>query len=111
MRKFSFVLVAAVLLTSGNLFATEPTSTDPNTNIATQIGELLERNNFIINDNDLTANVLFTLNADHEIVVISVDTEDDVLEMFVKSRLNYKKVQVSSVKEGKMYTVPVRITE
>lgn len=111
MRKFSFVLVAAVLLTSGNLFATESTSTDPNTNIATQIGELLERNNFIINDNDLTANVLFTLNADHEIVVISVDTEDDVLEMFVKSRLNYKKVQVSSVKEGKMYTVPVRITE
>ncbi len=111
MRKFSFILVAAVLLTSGNLFATEPTPTDPDTSIATQIGELLENNHFIISDHDLVANVLFTLNEDHEIVVISIDTEDEVLEMFVKSRLNYKKVQVTNVKEGKMYTVPVRITE
>jgi hypothetical protein len=111
MRKLSFVFAAAVLFTAGNLFANDFITTDPSKNLATQIGELLDDNYFIIENQDLTANVIFTLNHDREIVVISVDTDNEVLEKFVKTRLNYHEVNVDNFKEGKLYTVPVRITE
>lgn len=108
MRKFSLVLVAAALLTAGNLFATNPSKTDPSKALTSQIGELLENNQFDIKD-DMTATVIFTLNEHGEIVVLSVDTSDEALEAFVKGRLNYEKVKLDQYRQGKLYTVPVRI--
>jgi hypothetical protein len=109
MRKLPVVLAAALLLSAGSLFANDSRSSDPKKDLALQIGHLLEDNTFVINDHDLTANVLFTVNNKKEIVVISVETEDEVLERFVKSRLNYQTVDAVGSEEGAMYTVPVRI--
>lgn len=110
MRKFSLILVAAALLISGNLFANDSDKTDPQKSLATQIWELLNENNLAVDSYDLTAKVLFTVNSEKEIVVISVDTKDTDLETFVKRKLNYKKVEVEEVKQGKMYKLPVRVT-
>jgi len=110
MRKLPVMLVAAILFSAGNLFANDFESTDPNKELAIQIGDLLKDNTFMLAEQDLTAKVLFTLNHKKEIVVISVDTENEVLERFVKSRLNYKTVEIPVSKEGIMFTVPVRIT-
>ena len=110
MRKLPVVLAAALLFAAGNLFANDSKNTDPNKELTVQIGDLLKDNNFVLEEEDLTAEVLFTLNHKKEIVVISVDTENEVLEQFVKSRLNYKPVEGAAVKEGNLYTVPVRIT-
>lgn len=110
MRKFSLVLAAAVLLVSGNLFANDLDKTDPQKSLSTQIWELLNDNNLAVDSSDLTAKVLFTVNSAGEIVVISVETRDSDLESFVKRKLNYKKVELKEVKEGKMYKLPVRVT-
>ncbi len=110
MRKLPVVLAAALLFAAGNLFANDSKLTDPKKDLAIQISELLDNNSFILADHDLKAEVLFTLNSKKEIVVISVNTEDEVLERFVKSRLNYQAVELANGHEGKMYTVPVRIT-
>jgi len=112
MKKISLVLVAAMLLSAGNLFANKSPKVKPSKELSSQIGNLLKWNEFNLGEADEAfASVLFTLNQDQEIVVISVTTEDDSLETFVKSRLNYQKVNMdSAVKEGKMYRVPVRIT-
>ncbi|NER10736.1 hypothetical protein SAMN06265375_102284 [Muriicola jejuensis] len=109
MRKLSLVFAAALLLAGGNLFANDSRTIDPKKELTVQIGELLKDNFFVVDKEELTAEVLFTLNHKNEIVVISVDTEDEVLEQFVKSRLNYQHVDVAVGKEGSMYTVPVRI--
>ncbi len=109
MRKFS-LLFAAMLLSAGTLFANADKPKDPNKNLSAQIGDLLENNSFIV-DNDLTAEVKFTVNRDQEIVVLSVKTDNANLEQFVKSRLNYEKVDLEEYREGKTYTIPVRITE
>jgi len=115
MRKFSLVLVAAMLLTTGGIFANDSKidskKADPDKTISTQIAELLDDNSFVLGEDDLTANVKFMLNDQKEIVVLSVDTEDKALEGFVKSRLNYKRVESKDCKKGETYTVPVRITE
>lgn len=111
MRKLSLVFAAAVLFTAGNVFANDFKTVDPSKSLTEQISELLEDNIFDVKDQDLTANVLFTLNHNKEIVVISVDTENEALEGFVKSKLNYQEVALSDFREGKLYTVPVRIKE
>ena len=110
MRKISLVLVAAMLLSVGNVLANDSKKSNPSNTLSAQIGELLKSNSFIINDADLIANVRFTLNSEKEIVVLSVDTDNVVLEEFVKGKLNYKKVDLTEYREGKTYTVPVRIT-
>jgi hypothetical protein len=109
MRKFSLILVAATLLASGNLFANDIDKTNPQKSLATQIGELLKENTLLVENYDLTAKILFTVNSEAEIVVISVDTKDSDLESFVKSKLNYKKVELEEVTEGKMYMLPIRV--
>ena len=107
MRKISLVFLAAILISTGNLFATEP-STDPAKALSDRIGELLEDNRLVIEE-DLTATVRFTLNKHGEIVVLSVQTEDEDFEKLVKARLNYEKVELDQYTAGKMYKVPVRI--
>ena len=66
MKKISLLLVAAGLLISGNVMATEGDlrpAKDPNSKICTQIGDLLENNRFELqNEAELTAFVRFTLN-------------------------------------------------
>ena len=112
MRKISFVLVAAMLLTAGSSFANNnPTKkVGPSKSLTTQIGEMLNNNNFTENEQGQQAQVLFFLNSDKEIVVLSVDTkENSSLEGFIKSRLNYQEVDLGNYEAGKKYTVSVRV--
>lgn len=113
MRKFSLVIAAALLLSAGNVFATEgaPVVKSPEVKICAQIESLLEEHNgFNLGDSDeLSAVVRFMLNDQKEIVVLSVETEDERLENFVKARLNYEKVADQNLKEGKTYRVPIRV--
>ncbi len=115
MRKFSVLMVAAMLLATGSIFANDSKKNskkaDPSKSLSTQIADLLDDNSFVLEKGDWTANVKFILNNDKEIVVLSVDTDNEVLEGFVKSRLNYKKVENAAYKEGRAFTIPVRITE
>ncbi|MDT0608247.1 hypothetical protein [Croceitalea rosinachiae] len=109
MRKMSLVLVTAAMFLVANVSANinaEPVNSTKN--LSAQIHKMLESNSFNVEE-DLTANVQFTINKNGEIVVLSVDTTDDTLDSFVKGRLNYQKVDFANFKEGRTYTVPVRI--
>ncbi len=109
MRKMSLVLVAAMLLSAGNLVAKEVKPVNPHKSLSAQISLRLNDPSFIQSDVELTAQIRFTLNNEGQIVVLSVDTESPVVERFVKHRLNYHKVELDVYKEGKIYTIPVRI--
>ncbi len=111
MRKLSVVLVVAMLLTAGNVFAKEATRVDPSKSLSAQISKLLSHNAFLQNEMALTAQVRFTLNNAHQIVVLSVETENLALADFVKRKLNYKKVDLEAYREGKIFTIPVRIVD
>lgn len=112
MRKISFVLVAAMLLTAGSSFANNnPTKKEePSKSLTVQISELLANSNFTEEEDGQQAQVLFMLNGEKQIVVLSVDTVDDsALERYIKSRLNYQEVDLANYEEGKKYTVSVRV--
>lgn len=110
MRKISVLLVAAMLLSIGNVFANNPKGGDePSKSLSAQIGKLLDQNNLTLEEQGNTAQVLFILNSAKEIVVLDVHTEDVTLDKFIKARLNYQEVQLGDYEVGKKYTVSVRI--
>ncbi len=110
MRKISLVLVAAMLLSVGGVFANDSRKgMEPSKDLSAQIEKLLHNNDFNDTYVGSTAQVLFVLNSDKEIVVLSIDTDQDGLEGFIKNRLNYKQVNFDDYEKGKKYTVSVRI--
>ncbi|MBC2839944.1 hypothetical protein [Robiginitalea sp. SC105] len=113
MKKFSVLSVAAALLFSASALATEGTvePTGPKTKICAEIGKLLKDNKFQLEDNqELSAWVTFTVNSDKEIVVLSVRTDDKVIEKFVKAKLNYHSIDGTGLESGATYEVPIRFT-
>jgi len=109
MKKFSVVLIAAMLLSVGHVFAKEVTKVDPSKSLSMQISQLLNGSTFIQNEVEQFAQVRFTLNNEHEIVVLSVESDSKFLEGFIKQRLNYQEVELDTYKEGQLYTISVRI--
>ncbi len=104
------MLVAAMLLSAGSIFANNPKGGDePSKSLSSQIGKLLDQNNLTLEEEGNSAQVLFILNSAKEIVVLNVDTDDTVLDKFIKARLNYQEIQLGSYEVGKRYTVSVRV--
>ncbi|WP_291871528.1 hypothetical protein [Maribacter sp.] len=109
MKKISLVLVAAMLLSTGSILANNLDGLNPTKTLTAQISKLLSSNDLTEYEVNVEAQVRFTINKDREIVVLSVDTDNGTVEEFVKSRLNYEKVDMSNYVEGRLYTMPVRI--
>ncbi len=103
------MLVAAMLLISGSIFANGPKGTDPSKALKNQVKELLDEQFELTSYKDVEASILFTVNKEKEIVVLSVYTDSAKLERFVKSKLNYHKVRSEGAVEGRRYTIPVKI--
>jgi len=109
MRKLNVMLLVAVLVVSSITSAStsiEPTKSE--NNLTKEIGQLLEKPFFSV-ENQLEAFVTFTLNEKNEIVVLSVDSDSDLVDEFIKSRLNYKKVAAKGDPDIKFYKMPVRV--
>ncbi len=110
MRKIKIASVAFMLFATLGAFANKGNNEIPEKSLSSQIYEMLKQNSFELQYNEMTADVRFTINEKGEMVVLSVETKNEVLENFVKSRLNYQKVESGNPVEGKIYTVAVRIT-
>jgi hypothetical protein len=50
-----------------------------------------------------TAVVEFLVSAKNEIVILTVDSSNDYLESYVKSKMNYKKLKTEGIKANKKY--------
>lgn len=107
MRKLSLILVALALVMTSVTSAAVVTEDFKLNPTEKQIRALLENPNLEISS-DEKAFVTFMLNEDHEIVVLTVDTENAIVEKFVKQRLNYHKIE-SVLKVGHEYKVPITI--
>ncbi|WP_127024628.1 hypothetical protein [Flagellimonas beolgyonensis] len=111
MRKIKAVMVAAMLFAAVGVFANMGNEEVPVKSLSSQIYEMLKKNQFNVEADELKAEVRFIINEDAELIVLSVDTKNETLEGFVKNRLNYQKVELDKIVPGKVYEVPVRITE
>ncbi|AXT20806.1 hypothetical protein D7030_11430 [Flavobacteriaceae bacterium AU392] len=78
--------------------------------ITTEISNLLKNPSFEITE-DIVTIVTVTLNKDNEIVVLSVNTENETMASYIKNRLNYKTLSRNSTSGLKStFNVPVKFT-
>ncbi|GGW26921.1 hypothetical protein [Arenibacter certesii] len=110
MRKFNLILVAVMLLSIGSISANSRLDDKPAKSLSQQIKELLSNNALRVPlDAEMSGVVYFTVNSEKEMVVLSVLTNEEALESYVKGRLNYIKVECSDYEMGITYKIPVRI--
>lgn len=108
MKNLKIYLVAILLAVGTTTFATTTTPKAENKegDVTTQIAELLKNPEMEINE-DIKAKVTFMVNEKKELVVINVDTKNENVDAYIKSRLNYKKL--NTLKTGEEWVLPVRI--
>lgn len=106
MRTIKSIMLAAVVLVGTTLSAANPLGDKvKNEEAALEIAQLLENPNFEYED-ATAANVTLMVNNQGELEIISVSSENNKVESYVKSRLNHQKLD-SSLEKGKRYTLPV----
>jgi hypothetical protein len=107
MKKVKVILVALTLM-FGTLFTTAAIPDDTvKTPFSAEIERLLEDNDLFLG-HDAYATITFVVNTEGEIVVLDVDTENQLVKQFINERLSYYKIK-AKMQKGKEYKVPVRV--
>ena len=102
------VLVVAITFSSVVSANTNPIKNAEPSSISQTVAELLKKPSFEVKENVDTLAYIY-VNEQDEMVVLSVDTDNRVVEDYIKSRLNYKKLSKNVLNHGKMYKLPIKI--
>jgi hypothetical protein len=110
MRKLkSIITILAISLST--IYAVNATEVNPSKTkvLRTEIVSILGSKISIELNKSSTAEISFIINNQNEIVIISVDSNINKLNTFIKSKLNYKKVDVRGTIKGEIYKIPLTI--
>ncbi len=102
------ISIASVLPSSANT-NTEPASKEAKTILRTEIVSLLGNHKYDLKNETLEAQVSVMLNNQNELVVVGVKTSDKTIADYVKTKLNYKKVDVKGIEKGTVYRIPLKM--
>ncbi|AXT62511.1 hypothetical protein D1816_19805 [Aquimarina sp. AD10] len=105
------VLVFVIVLGFNQSFASnDKNSISTEQQIRDEVAVLLKDPEIKIEKADLTATIQFTINTNGEVVVLNVDSHEDSVVTYIKSRLNYKKVTTEkSVTTNRIFRLPLKI--
>ena len=109
MKNLKLIALVLAIGISSISFAAPTKTADPKSELREQIVDILGDTINVLCENDVEAEVVFTLNNKSEIVIVSVNCENGDLDGYIKSKLNYKKVEVTSLDEGQIYHMPLKI--
>ena len=109
MRRISLMLIAVMLLVTESSWADGTETEKPTKQLTARIWSLLKKNAFNAELVNQTADVRFIVNREHEIVILTIESDSEALEYAIKYKLNYKKVEFSSYTEGETYIIPIRV--
>ncbi|WP_062054479.1 hypothetical protein [Aquimarina longa] len=109
MKKLTVLLIALVL-GSTQISASDNNPYNSEKQLRNQIAVLLKNPEFKLQKEELSADIQFTLNGQGEIVVLSVASEETNVANYIKSRLNYKKInsKVSTI-GNKVFKISLKI--
>ena len=103
------VFVFFMCLVLGTQLVRADGSIDPKTDLKNAIAVLLENPTIPLDNSETTALLTFTLNKKGELVVLDVDCANEFVTNYVKSRLNYQKLDIEMAAYGTPYTIQLRI--
>ena len=113
--KTIIAVVAIGLLTAlpaaANTNPTNPTSKTAKTVLRAEIVSLLGNHKYDLYNETLEAQVSVMLNNQNQLVVVAVNSKNEVISSYVKTKLNYKRVDVKGIKKGTVYRVPLKMVQ
>lgn len=109
--KSIIAIIAIYFTTSFSTFATENKLSKANKELRAEIVSILGDEVVMEIKKTTKAEISFIVNKQNEIVIVSVDCNSNEFNSFVKSKLNYKKINVTGIKKGEIYIVPVKINK
>ena len=106
-----FITVIALVFAVNVSFANED-PVKPSAQLRSELMDLIGTNSsFEMEENETTAEVIFTVNTAGEVIVISVNSDNAETVKHIKNKINYKKVSHRTSKPGEMYLLPVRVVK
>jgi len=104
------LFVIALALFSINVSAANLRPIEPTDELRIEIIDLIGSNYMDeMLENEYSAEVLFTVNSKSELIVLSVDSKNHLIENYLKRKLNYKKVDHQPSQPGEIYLLPVKM--
>jgi hypothetical protein len=104
------LLIVAFLFFAIHVSASVDNPIKPNDQLRADIVELIGPEcPYDYNKDECTAEVLFTVNTNGELIVLSVESPNKRAESYLKSKLNYKKVGYTSTREGEIFLLPLKM--
>lgn len=107
--------IIAILLFSFTItFSANASEKDPSkvtTELRSEIVNILGNKIPLEVDSSSSAEVSFMINNKNELVVISVDSNLTLFNVFVKEKLNYKKIATKGIQKGEIYKMPIKINK
>jgi len=111
MKNLKLLIVAFTLFTM-SAYATVTNPIKPTDQLRAEIVDIIGPNcPYEYNENECTADVIFTVNTNSEIIILSVESPNKKAESYLKSKLNYKKVSHKTVREGEIFLLPLRMVK
>ena len=105
---FSLSILATTSINANNS-NTEPTK--EKNPLRTEIINLIGNEIPIDIKKTINTEISFTFNNNNELIVIDVDSKNEQLISYIKSKLNYKKINMKNVKKKEVYTLPLRVNK
>lgn len=104
------LFVLALALFTINVSATTLNPIKPTDELRTEIVELIGSSYMDeMEENEYSADVLFTVNSKRELIVLSVESDNHLIETYLKRKLNYRKVDHRPSEPGEIYLLPVKM--
>jgi hypothetical protein len=110
MKTLKLVVTAFALVFTINIASANENPVKPSAQLRSELVELIGTSSpYELIADEVTAEVIFTVNTSGEVIVISVISDNARTVKYIKNRINYKKVSHRTSKPGEMYLMPVRI--
>jgi len=110
MKTLKLFVVAIALTFAIQVSANNTDPVKPSTELRSEIVQHLGSKIFFeLSEFDIMAKVLFTVNMKGEIIVISIESDNQEVIDQIKHKINYKKVSHRPNKVGEMYLMPVKV--
>ena len=62
-----------------------------------------------LNEREVTAEVIFTVNNQGEVIILSIHSSNPLADNFIKRKINYKKIDYRVKKVGDIYLLPLKM--
>ncbi len=110
MRKIKSI-IAILAISLSTIFSVNATEVTPSKTkeLRTEIISILGSKIPLELEESSTAEISFIINNQNEIVIVSVGSDINVLNDYIKTKLNYKKIKLKGVTKGEIYKMPLKI--